>query len=234
MRLVSVYGDSLSTLDGCNPAGYAVYYDKARQAANGIEGPGDTWWGKVIQVLGGELCVNDSYSGSLVSGDSFPAGTSEERLRALGREGAGPNIVLVYLGINDFGKAVRVSRDGRGPSAGPSPKPDLCTFEDAYGYMLEAMARLHPAAAIVCGTLMRTEMKGMSSEEWSFSRFYAQARLEDYNDAIRRACGESPALLADLAASDVRYETLDGLHATARGHQTMADAWVRCLGELGV
>lgn len=39
-------------------------------------------------------------------------------------------------------------------------------------------------------------------------------------------------MLADLAASGSRYETLDGTHPTANGHLTLANGWICCLSPL--
>ena len=60
MKLVSVFGDSISTFNGFNPNGYAVYYDREQQIANGLNSVYDTWWAKVNQALHAFLCVNNS------------------------------------------------------------------------------------------------------------------------------------------------------------------------------
>ncbi|HAL58343.1 MAG TPA: GDSL family lipase, partial [Sarcina sp.] len=102
MRLVSVLGDSISTFEGYNPEDYAVYYDKYMQDWNGLRNVEDTWWARVIRSLHARLCVNNSYSGSRVTGETFPAGASEERLRNLGTEENDPDLILIYMGLNDF------------------------------------------------------------------------------------------------------------------------------------
>lgn len=54
----------------------------------------DTWWGKVIDFFGGELLVNNSWSGSPVTGSSatlFPSGCSDERTSHLHIDGSHPN-----------------------------------------------------------------------------------------------------------------------------------------------
>ena len=60
---VSILGDSISTYIGYNPRGYAVYYKDDKAYDNEINSVNDTWWKQVIDGLGGELCVNNSYSG---------------------------------------------------------------------------------------------------------------------------------------------------------------------------
>ena len=80
---VSILGDSISTYSGYNPKEYAVYYDEEMQKRNGLNSVYDTWWAKVNQSLCAYLCVNNSYSGSEVSGQKFPAGCCRERVMHL-------------------------------------------------------------------------------------------------------------------------------------------------------
>ena len=82
-RLFSVLGDSISTLAGYNPEGFAVFYDEAHKAQAGIGSPADTWWGRVIDRFGGTLLKNGSWSGSMVAGAGCPAAWSPERIAAL-------------------------------------------------------------------------------------------------------------------------------------------------------
>ena len=81
--LVSFLGDSISTYSGFNPKGYAVFYDEEMQRCNGLNSVYDTWWAKVNLALHAYLCVNNSYSGSRVSGVEFPAGCCSERIMHL-------------------------------------------------------------------------------------------------------------------------------------------------------
>ena len=80
---VSILGDSISTYSGFNPEGYAVFYDEEMPLRNGLNSVYDTWWAKDNQELNAFLRVNNSYSGSMVSGDEFPAGCCRERLMHL-------------------------------------------------------------------------------------------------------------------------------------------------------
>lgn len=65
---ISIVGDSISTYEGFNPYGYPVYYKDDRAYDNEISSVDDTWWKQVIDAVDGELCVNNSFSGSLVAG----------------------------------------------------------------------------------------------------------------------------------------------------------------------
>ncbi len=210
MKYISVLGDSISTFYGFNPPGYAVYYEEMMQAQNGLKGVQDTWWAQVIQALDGVLCVNNSYSGSLVSGAEFPAGCHDERLLNMKKDGKSPDIILIYFGYNDFGNGI-----------------DPQCFEDAYVLMLQKLKKYYPAAKILCATLMRTALRGR--EEWEFPECLSGVPLEAYNQAIRRAVQQCGCLSADIGALGCRYETLDGAHPTAKGHAALADAWLQCI-----
>lgn len=219
MRLVSVLGDSISTFEGYNPEDYAVYYDKYMQDWNGLRNVEDTWWARVIRSLHARLCVNNSYSGSRVTGETFPAGASEERLRNLGTEENGPDLILIYMGLNDFAGGIDLvsSLDSFG-------------FEDSYDIMLKTIKRNYPSAKIVCGTLMPAVVKDRSGLEVSENA--AGIGLEEYNETIRLMAQENDCYLADLARGTEKCETLDGFHPTARGHETIAGKWISCLNNL--
>ena len=49
-RLFSILGDSISTFEGCNPAGFRVFYEGERREATGVREARDTWW---------EMCIRD-------------------------------------------------------------------------------------------------------------------------------------------------------------------------------
>lgn len=227
MRLVSIIGDSISTYEGYNPEGYRVYYDDKTQKKNSLNSVYDTWWAKVNQALGAYLCVNNSYSGSSVSGMSFPAASCDKRLTNLRTDIYDPDIVLIYIGFNDFGRGVEVRRRGLKTLAGKN----MLNFSDAYEHMLVRIHQQYPEAKIVCGTLMRTKIK--DNEGWAFPELYAGVNFEDYNAAIRKVCKRQKCYLADVASLNIKYETLDGSHPTNEGHAAIAHAWIECLGGLG-
>ena len=221
MKLVSILGDSVSTFQGTNPRGYSVFYDTSMQRVNGLNSVSDTWWDRVITSMNARLCVNNSYSGSRVTGDCFPAAACEERLQNLGTQGEQPDYILIYAGFNDFaGGAELIS------------SLDTYGFEDSYDQMLRTIRQNYPSARTVCATLMRTRVRG--DHNWQFPEYWAGIGLEDYNNVIRWTAQENRCDLADLARSSVRYETLDGAHPTAQGHREIAENWIRCLADLGL
>ena len=134
-----------------------------------------------------------------------------------------PDVVLIYLGVNDFGNGVPVRRDGRKEHFRGK---NATAFAEAYTTMVSGIRRLC-GAEVICATLLRTRLRGF--EEWEFPEDYAGVAMEEYNRAIRKSCASAGGELADLAATGLQYETLDGFHPTAKGHRTLAEAWIRCL-----
>lgn len=213
MIMVSIIGDSISTFDGFNPDGYEIFYDEINKARNELYDVIDTWWAKTLKHFGWDLCVNNSYSGSKVSGDNFPAAVSHERLLRLHSDTNNPDLLLVYIGFNDFGYGV-----------------DKTVFADAYRNMIFQINDLYPTTRVICGTLMRSKIK--NHNDWIFPESFAGISLEEYNHTIRKICHDTNVYIADLSAKEQRYETIDGTHPTFKGHATIANAWIDCLEQL--
>ncbi len=225
MKKYSVLGDSISTFEGYHPENYSVFYDKEKCRQNDISGVGDTWWHIVGEKLGAELCVNDSYSGSKVSGGGFPCACCEKRLTRLKTQTDTPDIILVYIGFNDFGNGVKIQNPGY---LKVSEKDGYFFFAEAYEHMLNRLKELYPNAQIICGTLARTKLRNNSF--WVLPYEYYGVDIRNYSEAIRSICKKCGCTLADLEQLDIQYETLDGSHPTAEGHKTFADMWLKCLG----
>lgn len=220
MKAVSIYGDSISTYKGYNPDGYAVFYDRNTAMRNELYSVEDTWWWNVINSLSANLCVNNSYSGSKVTGMIYPSACCEERLVNLRTKKCVPDIILVYIGFNDWGYGVALKKSR---TSGTNEN----TFEYSYDYMLSRLKDLYPNTVIICATLMRTIIRG--NPEWVFPELYRGIAFDDYNNAIRSICQKHRCCLADLNIFDIAYETLDGSHPTKNGHRTIAETWVHCL-----
>lgn len=215
---VSILGDSISTYIGFNPRGYAVYYKEDKVYDNEINSVDDTWWKQVIDGLGGELCVNNSYSGSLVTGAFAPSACSEERCSNLHDE-TPPDIILIYMGTNDRGFEMNL---------GENCPDDTLGFYGAYRTMLKRIKNNYPTAKIVCGTLLMGRLQ--AGRNLAYDRFMKEDTR--YNGVIRLAAKEEGCLLADIALADERYETLDYCHPTKNGHKEIAKLWLAELKKL--
>ncbi len=246
-RLVSILGDSISTFAGCNPAGFRVYYEGERCEATGVRAPADTWWAQVIDGLGGELLANASFSGSMVEGAGFPAGNSDERVAALSRDGVAPEVVLVFIGINDYGwGGAAAQAAGRGNAlpvclgpddlgeaqvAGVADARAAELFEGAYESMLARIHMAYPTAEVWCCTLCPGRVTG--SMRSTFEYRHRGIAFDRYNDAIRASAKRQGCQLADVRAFGRDYDAIDGTHPTALGMKQFAAMVLRAMSEAG-
>ena len=172
----------------------------------------------MIEKLGGTLLVNNSISGSLASRhplcDIPSYGCSHERTSALGRDGATPDVVMVFLGTNDWGYGVKPV-----PTS-PDEEDNLAIFSVAYSKMLELLKESYPDAELWCFTLPKSKTR----EGKEFPLCYGGVHIEKYCDAIRRATYEHIGCrLIDLYTADRPHSTIDGFHPDLLGMQTIAD-----------
>lgn len=216
---VSILGDSISTYFGFTDFDYPIYYTEVRALINGIKSVDDIWWKQVIEHIGGELCVNNSYSGSLVTGESSSSACSKERCTRLSNESF-PDIVLIYIGTNDRGELV---------SVGNEEVSGTDTFYGAYRVMLRRIKENYPEAKIFCGTLLFPYREGSGEKK---QRGKLPIFAEEINNAIKFAANKEGCLVADLASYNEQYETLEYCHPTKAGHKTIATLWLKALKNL--
>lgn len=219
-KYFSVLGDSISTLAGYNPPECAVFYDWENKRLSGVFAPEDTWWGKVIDQLGGQLLVNNSYSGSLVC--KYPSceiesyGCSDGRTGGLGIGAQGPDVIMILLGLNDFGCGMMVDAE--------NGHADLSVFSVAYGTMLAKIRKNYPLAEVWCLTLPRSRWS--KNPEFIAPVCRNGRHISEYNHAIRGCAQEEGCKLIAIDSNGL-YDTIDGYHPTAEGMQTIADAVLR-------
>ncbi len=220
----SVLGDSISTLYGYCPNGYEVFYNADKCFEADVFSMGDTWWGKVIDGLGGKLLVNNSWSGSMVSKHRLcviPSfGASDERTSSLGKDGICPDVIMVYLGTNDWGASVKIK-----PEKGE--ENDVSVFLSAYRIMLEKIYSNYKNAEIWCFTIGCGKKSGKPTFE--FLQSADKDRLVEYCEAIKACAKELDCRLIDLyAETEIEpFDTIDGYHPNANGMSTIASAVIR-------
>lgn len=221
-KYFSVLGDSLSTLAGYNPEECAVFYDWEQKYISGVYTPSDTWWGRVIETLGGQLLVNHSFAGSTVTRHpscQIPSyGCSDARTGALSRGEQMPDVVMVLLGLNDYGCHMRVM-----PEAGEA---DLTVFSVAYETMLRKLQKNYPRTEVWCMTL---PVSFCSRDEQIVRPMGAS--LEEYCQAIRQCAAKTGCRIVEIHCPQRPYDTIDGYHPTAWGMATIAEAVLRALAE---
>lgn len=216
----SVLGDSISTLEGYNPRGYKVFYTGENCTRSGVCEPKDTWWNKVITFLGGELLVNNSWSGSRVtklpdSDRLFPSGCSDERTSALHINGVKPDVILVYLGTNDWAFGAEL-----GVRTTLLPGEEYEAFDTAYDSMLKKLKANYPQSEIWCCTLCEAHMS--ARPEFEFLCEPTGTHIQRYNDLIRGIAKNNGCRLIDLYDFDWPYDSIDGSHPNADGMNTIA------------
>jgi len=202
-KYFSVLGDSMSTLQGVSQPEGAEFYALGRKREFGVFTQEDTWWGMVIDALGGRLLVCDAFSGSTVTRDplyEYPSyGCSNERTGSLHRFDALPDVIMVLLGANDRGMRVA--------AAGESTQ--LWAFEPAYGAMVQKLKNNYPRAEIWCLSIPTAQS--------------ARAMSPDpYSAAIKRLSQELDCRFIDLTADAARYSSPDDLHPDRAGMERLA------------
>ena len=222
-KIFSIFGDSISTMEGCSVPAEAVFYEGMMRYQSGVYTQKESWWGQVLAGLGGRLLVNDSFSGSTVvkrAGYEIPSyGCSVERTSSLGKGNVVPQVIFVFMGTNDWGYGVKIY-----PSEGE--ENDLGVFSVAYGKMLENLRSNYPCAEIVCFTLPQCleehrEQKGVFSP--------VGRSLGAYCEAIRACAFACGCEVVDLYSCCPPFETVDGFHPNAQGMKTIARAVLSAL-----
>jgi len=138
-KTISILGDSISTFQNwSNNTGYnstigsnAVYYNGSR---DGFAAVSETWWMQTVTRSGLELVVNNSWSGDRV----VDRGISRAQ-QLHNNAGRNPDIIAVYLGINDFRTKVTVE-----------------TFATQYDEMIAGMLETYSSADVYLFTLLYT------------------------------------------------------------------------------
>lgn len=226
-KYFSILGDSISTLAGYSEPKEAAYYDGDTRIFSRVATGMDTWWGQVIDALGGRLLVNNSWSGSLVVKHplcEIPSyGCSDERTSALGKDGVMPDVILVYMGTNDWGHGVRVLQEGTEVADTRS------IFSVAYKLMLEKLQKNYPNAEIWCFTMPITRCS--AKENFTFPYYFGGRHIEEYCKAITACAEELGCRTVDLYNRSDFPDTMEGFHPTADGMKTIAEMVLAVINE---
>ena len=216
-KYFSILGDSISTFEGYTEPKDAVYYDKAKKIETGVLTLTDTWWGMVIESLGGKLLVNNSWSGSTVCSHSayeVPSyACSAERTSSLYKDGITPSVIIVYMGTNDWGMGLRVTDD---------KETSTTVFSVAYREMLDRLKNNYPTAEIWCLTLPIS--KCVSRGNFAFPYYCSGRHILEYCEAICKIAKEKECRIIDLYSYGELHDTIDFFHPNRRGMKALANA----------
>lgn len=234
-KTFSILGDSISTLEGYNPKGYNVFYGEDNCAKSCVKKMEDTWWGKVVDFFGGELLVNNSWSGSRVaklpnSENIFPSACSDERTSGLHINNIKPDVIIVYLGANDWAKGSELLKnwyenDEHKNWLGTSLLADESCFDISYDTTLRKLKKNYPNSEIWCCTLSSTYMS--VNPNFSFPEIHNGNDIKKYNNVIKDCVRENNCNLIDLYANQLPYDSIDGTHPNADGMNILAVQVIR-------
>lgn len=208
---LSVLGDSISTYHGVSndnttnsalvssPAPYYPY--------NNVSTLDVPYWSKLTAATGMNLLVNNSVSGSTVTNCGNRAENLHADTGALA--GTNPDVILVYLGINDVGATTITVEQ----------------FESAYREMIAKMTAKYPDADIFVIDLPYPDTETHSKED-----------VDAYNAVIHKIVAENSNLrliqMNGSAADNAATLTCDGLHPNAAGmqayYEVIRDALYNC------
>ena len=165
-KKLSILGDSISTFQGYlasdaagyDGAAYAYWYPRGN-----VQSVENTWWKQLINETGMTLLKNCAWSDSEVEGNSQAtntalAGCSDRRIADLANGATTPDIVICYIGVNDWGhdKALGTfNENSEIPSEGV-----ITNFADAYMIMVDKIQRTYPLARVFCCTLLNCGYTG--------------------------------------------------------------------------
>lgn len=221
----SVLGDSVSTLEDYTKPEGAFFYEASKKMQAEIYTPFDTWWGQVINFLGGELLVNNSISGSMVCKHKMcevPSyGCSDERTNALSKDGALPDVIMVYLGTNDWGFGMKPIPNRR------EYEKDLDVFSVAYDLMLKKLKNNYPKAEIWCFSLAKSGYK--NGKEIDFYFYPGGYHMEEYCKVIKECAEGNGCKVIDLYNFVVPFDTIDGYHPNKAGMKSIAQGVLSAL-----
>ena len=219
-KYVSIFGDSISTLSGWNPKDYNVFFEGENCECSGVKEYSDTWWGQMIDYLGASLLANDSWSGSRVTKlpyyyRLFPSGISDERINNLEKSHRKPDIIVIQLGVNDWGFGVDLSAQNLNDN-----ERNKFVFRDAYSMMLEKLKLKYPKAQIYCVTLFSTYTP--TEPVIHFPKVLYGNSIESYNKVIGEVARKYQCEVIDLYADKISIPTIDGSHPNKDGMKILA------------
>lgn len=234
---VSFLGDSITTYSGYIPSGYATFYP--RFTVNSVD---KTWWKQFTQTCGMNILVNASWSGSTVSSkrnnsssantSSAAMGASTKRISDLAKDGVTPDVVICFIGANDFADNVPLGswNGGELPAEGV-----INTFSEAYALMVSKIMKTYPNAEVFVCTILEATGSYNSMDDVNTGTYPMAftgtdgkvVTLHDYNQRIRLIAEALGANVIDLHACGLTYfnasTTLgDTLHPNAIGAAMMA------------
>lgn len=226
---LSILGDSISTFDGYIPTDYNIFYPGSGEISS-VE---KTWWWQTMNATGMELNANASSSNTNVSGDSLDTtgsapGCATKRMVDLtpGDDGPAPDILIVFMGTNDFLRSVEL-----GSFDQPSKQDEgvVTNFCDAYELMLQKLDAMYPNTQIYFCTLLETNAGDVDDRPESYPATNKNGNtIGDFNAEIATIASAYNFPVIDVHNCGITYEKLgeytsDGIHPNPEGARLIAE-----------
>ena len=216
----SILGDSISTYVGYSNnatttnstiGNNAIYYNVGTCGLTSVH---DTWWMQAINETGMNLLVNNSWSGDTV-GFGAPPRAMQLHDDTGDNAGTNPDIVAVYMGINDM-------RNGYSASS----------FKTSYATMVSNISTTYPNADIFLFTHVPYYYGGAVQS-------MTNEQLETFNSSIRTIASQTPNcfvvdLFADSGINQDNFKTYMGdmgLHPNALGMDAITNTLIKAFEE---
>lgn len=215
---ISILGDSISTFSGYIPSGNAAFFPNSF-----INNVNQTWWKSVINKNSLSLLLNNSWSGSRVTNTRTEEQAGYYRALHMDKDGIIPDIMIIYLGINDFNNNVKLG-DYENDIDTDFPT-DGSTFKNAYAMMLDNVTKTYPDCKIFTCTLPFSDSPKTGKV---VHRNGNNDTLWDFNNAIRDISNQFGTTIIDLAQTGFNRNNTarvlgDGrLHPNEAGMQLIA------------
>ena len=238
-KKIAIVGDSISTFRGWLPSDVAGYVGAtyAYHYPNGdVTTVDKTWWYMMAESLGltpTEDINNCSWSGSQVCGNSTLTeadtpdsygycGCSTKRVSDMSIRGYNPDIVIIYLGCNDWGRSSVTL--GAWEDAIPA-EGVINIFYKGLTLMIKKIQVAYPNARIFICTY--TEDTHRDSDTSFPSKNTNGVALYTWNNAVKDIAEKMACDVIDLHDCGINYFnasqfTAEGLHPNAAGHRLLA------------
>lgn len=239
-KTMSILGDSISTFNGylvSNKPNY-TYADYSYWYPSGdITSVNDTWWSQVASKTGITILNNCAWSGSTCCGNSKEtstafAGCSDRRINDLSFGGTTPDIILVYIGINDFGQnSTGIKPLGTWDGNTEIPVEGVIdNYSDALAVTLSKIITKYPKSRVFCCNLLETGYSGYDYvDDTKFPTINKNGdTLQKWNERIRIITESLGVPLIDIHSCGISYfnldnYTIDRLHPNRAGAAILAD-----------
>ena len=247
-KTISILGDSISTFENYSNGTAAdttnstirsnyVYYWNSTASSYGVS-LDDTWWRQTASVLGMNVLVNNSYSGSRVHLTEFGAtGAYVDRSQQLhdntgSNSGQTPDIIVIFMGTNDMKNADDpgdISKVDYAKLKTVSSSYTATSVLEAYALMVYRAQKKYPKAEIYCSTLLPYEdisvnhvrtMKEFNSGVKEIAKNLGVYVIDLYNDSGLTAQSEN-----------FDYHMANTLHPSAYGMDCITNCVVSALLE---